>query len=51
MSESSIAEIGFVLVIFGFVLAFVAVILLMVRAGSDGAKAAEQEFCLLVQFP
>jgi uncharacterized protein (TIGR00304 family) len=51
MSASSIAEIGFVLVIFGFVLALVAVILLMVRAGSDGAKARGAGILLIGPIP
>lgn len=38
MSDASIAEIGFALVIFGFILAFVAVILFAVRSRGGGTK-------------
>jgi uncharacterized protein (TIGR00304 family) len=51
MNGSSITEIGFVLVIFGFALAFVAAILLMVRAGSGGAKARGAGILLIGPIP
>ncbi len=38
MTEVSIAEIGFGLVIFGFILAFIAAILLAIRSQTSGTK-------------
>ncbi len=39
MSDITLNEIGFALVIFGVILAFVAVILLAIRSQSDGGKS------------
>jgi len=51
MSASSIAEFGFALVILGIVLAFVAAILLIVRAGTTGAKARGAGILLIGPIP